>query len=163
MKIAWFILLILGFAECQAQNPVLTTFILVRHAEKESDGTKDPDLSTSGKARAVHLADLLKETSVTAIYSTDYKRTRNTLKPLATAKSLEIFSYEPLKVEAIDKIWEKHKGGTIVLAGHSNTIPWTANQLTGSQLEDFNESDYGNLLVITVTEKGKGKLTWLKY
>jgi len=163
MKGLLFIFLVLILSEGQAQNPVLTTFILVRHAEKENDGTKDPDLSADGVERARHLASLLKATSVNAIYSTAYKRTQNTVMPLAEANALTLFSYEPMKAEEIEKILKKHTGGTIVMAGHSNTIPWTANFLTGSKLENFDESDYSNLLVITITEKGRGKLTWLKY
>ena len=143
----------------------ITTFILTRHAEKANDGTKDPDLTDAGKMRADQLVKLLREQSVDAIYSTDFKRTQNTVMSLAKAKNLNISRYEAFKTEAIDEIVEKHRGGTIFMCGHSNSIPWTVNYLIGKeQYKDFEDSDYNNLIIITLFEKGKAaKVTWLNY
>ena len=147
-----------------AQNQI-TTFILVRHAERGEDGTKDPDISDEGKKRSVRLAEMLSKTSIAAIYSTAYKRTRNTVAPLAGAKGLEVLPYEALKGEAIDKMLQDHAGQTVVISGHSNTIPWTANYLTGNNdLKDFADNDYTNFLVVSVLKKGTStNLTWLTY
>lgn len=142
-----------------------TTVILVRHAEKVSDGSKDPELSDAGKVRAIALAKLMKELKVDAIYSTGFKRTQNTVAPLAMAKNLTITSYDAMKGEEIDQILKKFPGGTIVICGHSNTTPWVANYLTGKEKEykDFDDSDYDNILILNVIEKGKAKVTWLSY
>jgi 2,3-bisphosphoglycerate-dependent phosphoglycerate mutase len=149
-----------SFAQSQ-----ITTFILVRHAERGEDGTKDPDISEEGKKRASRLAEMLSKTSIAAIYSTAYKRTRNTVAPLAGAKGLEVLHYEPLKGEAIDKMLQDHAGQTVVISGHSNTIPWTANYLTGNnELKDFADNDYTNFLVVSVLKKGTStNVTWLTY
>lgn len=151
-----------GVAFAQEQ---LTTFILVRHGEKVDDGSKDPELNEEGKTRALRLAEMLSKTSVTAVYSTSFKRTQNTVSPLATAKGLEVLLYEPLKPEPLDKMLTTHAGGTIVISGHSNTIPWTANYLIGKdQLKNFAEGDYKNFLVVTVLKKGSvTNITWLTY
>ena len=143
----------------------ITTVILVRHAEKGTDDPKDPDLSEAGKQRAQHLAQVLKETKVDAIYSTPYKRTRNTVTPLAEAKGIAVLSYDPSKKLEIDEMLQKFAGGTIVIAGHSNTVPGLANYLTGkTEFQNFDDSDYDNLLVVTVVEKGKNtKVVWLTY
>jgi 2,3-bisphosphoglycerate-dependent phosphoglycerate mutase len=142
----------------------VTTFILVRHAEKGNDGTKDPDLSEAGKNRAATLVKLLQEVKVDAIYSTNYKRTRNTVTPLAAEKKLTIASYDAMKGEEIDLMLNKFKGGTVVICGHSNTTPWVANYLSGTnQYKDFDDSDYDNVILIDVLEKGKVKATWLTY
>lgn len=111
-----------------AQEETLTTFILVRHAEKEgenkmSSGTKDPKLSAEGVKRAEKLSALLSKTQIDAIYSTPFIRTRSTVEPLARSKSLVVLEYEPNKPEAIDKMVAAYKGKTIVVCGHSNTIP----------------------------------------
>ena len=45
----------------------------------------DPELSDAGKARAAALAVLLKDAKITAIFTTEYKRTRDTAQPLAAA------------------------------------------------------------------------------
>jgi 2,3-bisphosphoglycerate-dependent phosphoglycerate mutase len=147
-----------------AQNQI-TTFILVRHAERGEDGTKDPDISEDGKKRANRLAEMLSKTSIAAIYSTAYKRTRNTVGPLAGVKGLEVLQYEALKGEAIDKMLQDHAGQTVVVCGHSNTIPWTANYLTGNnEFKDFADNDYTNFLVVSVLKKGTTtKVTWLSY
>ncbi|MBN8650467.1 MAG: histidine phosphatase family protein [Cytophagales bacterium] len=143
----------------------ITTVILVRHAEKGTDDPKDPELSEAGKQRAQHLAQVLKEIKVDAIYSTPYKRTRNTVTPLAEAKGVSVLNYNPSKKEEIDQMLQKFAGGTIVIAGHSNTVPDLANYLTGkTEFHNFDDSDYDNLLVVTVVEKGKNaKVIWLTY
>lgn len=142
----------------------ITTVILVRHAEKVSDGSKDPELTDAGKARAEKLSGLLKEVKVDAIYSTAYKRTQGTVAPLALSKKLTVATYEPMKGLAIDEIIKKNPGGTIVICGHSNTTPWTANYLLGKeQFKDFEETDFDNLLILDLVEKGKAKITWLTY
>ena len=142
-----------------------TMFILVRHAEKGDDGTKDPDLTEAGNTRANKLASILKKSEIDAIYSTAYKRTRNTVAPLATSKEISVADYEAFKTEAIDGMLKKHQGGTVVIAGHSNNIPWIANYLTGKEIyKDFADTEYENLLIVTVIEKGKNtKVVWLSY
>ncbi len=143
----------------------ITTFILTRHAEKGNDGTKDPDLSAVGTERAQSLMNLLQKTKVDAIYSTNYKRTRNTVAPLAQAKKITAEVYESFKGEEIDEMLRKYSGGTIVIAGHSNDIPWMANYLIGKEeFKTFDDTDYHNLLVISVVKKGMtSKVTWLAY
>ena len=65
----------------------ITTFILVRHAEKGSDGTDDPDLKPEGYERARKLALILKNTTISAVYATKYKRARNTVSALRRKSS----------------------------------------------------------------------------
>lgn len=156
---------VLGFQFVNAQSPTITTVILVRHAEKGIDDPKDPELSEAGKQRAQQLAQVLKEIHVDAIYSTPYKRTRNTVAPLAKAKGLSIITYDPSKKDEIDQLLQKFAGGTIVVAGHSNTVPGLANYLTGkTEFQNFDDSDYDNLLIVTVIERGKSaKVVWLTY
>ena len=165
IRVALFLAIVLAISVQAFAQSQITTFILVRHAEKGEDGTKDPDISEEGKKRANRLAEMLSKTSITAIYSTAYKRTRNTVAPLAGAKGLEVLHYDPLKGEAIDKMLKDHAGQTVVISGHSNTIPWTANYLTGNnELKDFADNDYTNFLVVSVVKKGTNtNVTWLTY
>lgn len=158
-------LLLLSAIHLFAQNnPVITTFILVRHAEKGTGGD-DPDLKPEGYDRANRLAATLKNTAVDAVYSTRYNRTKNTVTPLAKEKSLEVQVYENLKSAELDALITKHKGGTILVGGHSNTIPQIANLLLGKEeFKNFADTDYGNLLIISVVERGKtAKVTWISY
>lgn len=142
-----------------------TTFILVRHAEKADDGTRNPPLNEDGKVRANDLASLLANQEITALYSTPFKRTEETLQPIAEARGLEIMTYDPFaKDQWLVNLAKNHAGGTVVISGHSNTIPALANALLGSEtFEQFDESDYTNLIIIVTNEVGKGKLVRLKF
>jgi len=148
---------------CYAQT--ITTFILVRHAEKAAEGGGDPELKPEGVKRAETLTALFEKTDVTAIYSTDFKRTKNTVAPLAAAKGLTLNTYSSMKAADLEKLVAAHAGGTIVISGHSNTIPDIANALIGEKkFAQFADADYGNILIISVTAVGKdAKVVWLRY
>lgn len=140
-----------------------TTIFLVRHAERAEDGTSNPSISKEGEKRAQKLASVLAKSGVTAIYSTNYKRTISSVELLAKANNLEIKLYVPMEDEEMKKIVEDNRGGVIVICGHSNTTPWSANFLAGTKLEQFNDSDYGNILIVTLWDFGKASLTRVIY
>lgn len=143
----------------------VTTFILVRHTEKAAEGGRDPELKPEGMKRAESLAALLSKANIDAVYSTNFKRTRNTVIPLATAKGLSVNTYNSMKAADLEGLLTKHAGGTIVIAGHSNTIPEIANALVGEKkFEQFADDDYGNILIISVQQVGRNaKVVWLRY
>src|ERR1044071_4322900 len=107
MRILLVLLLFVG-----ASSFAQTTFILVRHAEKESVAN-DPGLSPAGQERAKRLVAILEKQNIDAIYSTNFNRTKNTVKPLADAKGLQITTYD----KQPDVTGMK---GTVVICGHSN-------------------------------------------
>lgn len=161
------ILLLLGltiFSNAFSQDKI-TTFIFLRHAEKVQDGTKDPELSEEGKQRAVRLSRLLGNQPIDAIYSTAFRRTQNTVAPLAESKKMAVLQYESQQPEAVNSMLTKHKGETVVVCGHSNSIPWTVNFLIGeNRYPNFEDDDYGNLIILNLVEKGTiTKVTWLNY
>ena len=164
-NIALFLVLSVFQLTAFAQKTTITTFILVRHAEKVMDGTKDPELKPEGTERAVRLGAMLKQTKVDVIYSTDLKRTKNTVLPYATEKKLPVNTYEAFNEAEIENMLKKHVGGTILISGHSNNIPWIANRLLGKEeYGDFADEDYGNIFIISVVEKGSVvKITQLRY
>ncbi|QDV04819.1 hypothetical protein Poly30_03130 [Planctomycetes bacterium Poly30] len=102
--------------------------ILVRHTEKSDDDRVNPSLSEAGEARAEAFARMFSAASVTGLVHTEYKRTRDTLAPLAEA--LEIES-ETIGASEMPKLLERLKsakaGEVIAVAGHSNTIPAIAH------------------------------------
>ncbi len=159
------IFVMLLVCEGAAQERQLTTFILIRHAEKVADGSKDPELTEQGQARAQRLANMLKRQPIAAIYSTNFKRTINTVKPLADKLGQSILPYEAFKDEEIVKMVNQHKGKTIVVVGHSNNIPWIANTLLGTkEFGDYDEGYYENVLIVNVIEKGvNGSTIQLSY
>lgn len=156
-------LLLLVVLLSYGQTP--TTFILVRHAEKADDGTRNPPLNEMGEERAANLADILGEQEIAALYSTPYKRTQETLQPLADNMKLEVQDYNPnSKGEWLAELYKTHEGKTVVISGHSNTIPNLANALLGSEtFQQFDEKEYSNLIIVVGTKVGEGKLVRLSY
>lgn len=155
MKKIVFLLFFVGQLQVNAQDQKITTFILVRHAEKASND-KDPELSEVGVERAQRLAELLRNTKITAVYSTKYKRTQNTIGPVAKAQNLSVNDYESMTAEMLQKIATENPGGTILIAGHSNTVPQIANALLGkTEFQNFPDSEYGTILIVSVVELGK--------
>jgi broad specificity phosphatase PhoE len=62
----------------------LTTVILVRHAEKKIEPVNpDPDLTPEGVERAQQIAKMFADAGINVIYATQYKRTTQTVQPLA--------------------------------------------------------------------------------
>src|SRR6266576_1301688 len=93
---------------------------IVRHAEKASVGGKDPDLSVQGRNRADALAHILKDSQITAVFVTEFKRTQETAAP--TAKAAHV---NPTVVPANDvaglaaKVRALNRNALVV--GHGNT------------------------------------------
>jgi len=152
---------ILFGANSEAQ---ITTIILVRHAEKGFDEAGDPDLTSEGKIRAQELARVLQFTSIDAIYSTPFKRTQQTVEPLAGDNDLEIQTYNPFKLNEIKELIDKHKGQTLVFSGHSNTTPVILNKLTGKDTyRQLDDGDYDNLYIVSYQEDKNATVTVLEY
>lgn len=134
-----------------------TTLIFVRHAEKADDGTNDPPLNDLGKSRAVKLAKLLSDNyDIAAIFSTNYKRTINTGKPLADQLGFTIQIYDfsdPLRF--LTSARERYAGSAVLIVGHSNSTPMLVNLLLGSEKYDaFPEEEYGTYFIVKVHEDG---------
>lgn len=163
-RLLFFALIVLSCAQTSFAQEQLTTFVLIRHAEKASDGTRDPGLTAEGEARAERLMELFKNADLAAIYSTPYKRTRSTVAPLAKATSMEVKEYNPRGTSFLNDIMKDHAGGTIVISGHSNTTPFVANALLGNdKFKQLDESEYNKIFVVTISELGKGTVTMLNY
>lgn len=161
----FFLLLVISGLAFAQEKPI-TTFILIRHAEKDlTQSTSDPELSAEGRNRVTRLVDVLKKTDIHAIYSTPFKRTQQTVEPLASAKGLKVMPYQANKMDEIDNMLKLHAGGTVLLSGHSNTVPMIINYLMGEEkYKILDDGDYGNIIIVSVTERGKNaKVIWLRY
>lgn len=139
----------------QNSDSSITKIILVRHAEKENDGSKDPSLSVEGQKRAEKLNEFLSEIKIDALYATAYKRTKETLKFIAEEKKLEIQDYNPSDTEFCESLLENEIGKTVVIAGHSNTVPFLVNCLIKSETySQLSESDFGKIWIL-IFQSGK--------
>lgn len=161
-------LFISAFTTCSTTKEInspkkTTTVILVRHAEKADDGTSDPALTTIGQERAQRLAGMLAPSKVDAVYSTPYQRTRLTGHPLAKLMNLEMKEYDPRDQDFVATVVKDHPSQTILLVGHSNTVPMMVNNLIGEQrYEQLDEKEYDKLFIVEVAS-GKGKALVLSF
>jgi broad specificity phosphatase PhoE len=143
------------------------TIILVRHAEKaaaQSDMSADPELSADGKQRAERLAKTIGRYKPGAVYSTDYKRTRDTAVPTAKRRDLEVQLYDAKKPdELIDRIM-KAKTKRFLIVGHSNTIPGLANLLAKKEIfKNLDDAEYGVIWLIRIKDGQLKKVEILSY
>lgn len=121
-------------------------YYLFRHAEKIEGGEnpRDPGLTDEGITRAENLVELLEDTGVTRIFSSDYIRTRETVAPLSAATGVAIEIYDPRDLPGFaDSL--KEIDGVIVISGHSNTTPELTALLSGHLTEPMEESEYDRL------------------
>ena len=88
------ILLFSSFVFSQ-QPKEITRIIIVRHAEKNKDGSDNPSLSAEGKLRAERLNKMLSEFKIDKLYATPYARTNETLQPIAIARKIQITNFKP--------------------------------------------------------------------
>jgi len=134
-----------------------TTVLLVRHAEKAKDGGRDPALTEAGRARAEALAVALGGSGISAIYSTPFARTQTTAAPTATALSIpvSISKVEAGFTEALARqILSAHRGETVLVVGHSNTLGPTLQALGAGPTFELDASRYGDLFVCTIPADG---------
>jgi phosphohistidine phosphatase SixA len=148
-----------------AQRP--TTVILVRHAEKVTDNPLDrnPSLSPEGRRRARDLAALLRGRRVDAILVTQYKRTRETAAPLATSRGITPEATrmggdsDEAAAEVVSLIRARHLGHTVVVIGHSTTVPKIIALLGGPRLRPLCENAYSHLYTLVIPRAGPASLT----
>jgi broad specificity phosphatase PhoE len=143
----YFLLLSAFLSTATAQS----TIFIVRHAEK-ADATKDPDLSEAGRARAEALAKMLKDTNITAVYATEFKRTQQTATPLAKALSITITTL-PAKDNAALLAKLRASTGNALVVGHGDTIPDLIKALGISDPINIGENDYDNLFAVVLDQK----------
>ncbi|MFD1162026.1 histidine phosphatase family protein [Hwangdonia seohaensis] len=131
-----------------------STYYFIRHAEKDrsDQSNKDPHLTEAGKKRALNWSDVFSNIKFDAVYSTDYKRTKETALPTATKNGLKLTLYNPYKLDK--KIFlNDTKGKTVLVVGHSNTTPMFVNEILGfKKHEDIDDSNNGNLYMVTIID-----------
>jgi len=151
------------------ESQATTTIIFVRHAEKALDAGDDPGLSAAGRRRVAELTRQLKDADVVAgvdaIYTTQYRRTQETARPLADALDLPINQYDAMDTESVlETILKRHKGKIILVVAHSNTLPeLIANLGASKKVPPIAENEYDNIYVISIPWFGKTKTIRLRY
>ena len=151
------------------ESQATTTVIFVRHAEKAAMPADNPGLSAAGQRRAAELKRQLVDADVIAgvdaVYSTPFRRTEETARPIADALDLPLSSYDAADTEAImENIVKVHKGKVILVVGHSNTLPALMGNMGASKrVPAIAEDEYDNIYIVSIPWFGKTKTIRLRY
>lgn len=130
--------------------------IVVRHAERADGGagtgaamtaSPDPELSEAGKVRAQKLAAMLGDAGVVAIYTTEFRRTKDTAAPLAAGTGVAAEVVPAREATALIEKIKAHKSGAVVVVGHSNTVPAIIKALGGSAVT-MADNEYDSLYFV---------------
>ena len=146
-----------GFVPCaEARQAVF----VVRHAEKISE--QDERLTEAGRARADRLAQILKDSGIAAIYSTDTERTIGTAKPLAEALGQKIRIYSAIPPLA-ENLRRDNLRDVVLVVGHSNTVGPILTALGCGETVSITSDEYDNLFLVLPREAGKAALIRLRF
>lgn len=142
-----------GSAESAARAPA--SIVVVRHAETAGDDPRDPSLSEAGQARAGALLLALRDLGIRAVYTSQYRRTRETGRVVAEGLNVplvevpitqpDIGSYSRGLLERIDR---EHPGGAALVVGHSNTAPVLVEVASARATDPIAETEYDRLYVL---------------
>ncbi|MFT5462675.1 MAG: 2,3-bisphosphoglycerate-dependent phosphoglycerate mutase [Planctomycetota bacterium] len=139
----------------ESEAPGSVQVILMRHAEKSSEGGSDPELTAEGDERAQSLAQLFEHSGATRFFASQFKRTQHTLGPWAEMVGAEVEVYDAGDSEAlVEQLRALSAGTTVAVAAHSNTTPGLV-QLLGAEPQRLTgrgwleDDEYGRIFVVT--------------
>jgi len=159
-----YIALILAFSFMNIFSQT-TTIFLTRHAEKQAD-LGDPSLMPEGLRRAEALSQLSENYDFTGVYSSGFQRTIQTAAPLAQKLALDIntnigaMDYQTY----LEDVLENHKGGSVLIVGHNNTIPELINFIMDKRIiGTIPHEDYSNLFKIRLKDDEEKSFVHYRY
>ncbi|WP_424000363.1 SixA phosphatase family protein [Maribacter sp. IgM3_T14_3] len=158
-KIVLFILLSISLSckdepvlDTTQDQTAISTFYLIRHAEKERSNPDDadPELNQKGLGRAMHWAEILADTELDAIYSTDYNRTSMTAAPTSVKQNIDVQYYDPSTID-ITQFKAENLDKSVLVVGHSNTTPEFVNKLINEEKYfAIDDSENGTLFIVKI-------------
>lgn len=142
--LAFLLSIFIAFSIASAEPFVM----IVRHAEKAANDPKDPNLSPAGRARANALARILKDAEIKAVFTTEFKRTKQTAAPTSASSGVA-----PTTVPAKDMTTLVAKlrqlPGNALVVGHGNTIPDLVKALGIQTPINISDQDYTEIFVVS--------------
>ena len=138
------LLALAGACATPAADPaVADAHYVIRHFDTP-EGERDPDLTDAGRRRAALLASWFEREPPSAIYVSDYRRTRQTAAPLAARLGLTPIVYDPADTPAL--VARVRAGpAPALIVGHSNTVPGIVAALGGTAPAPLVHEDFGDI------------------
>lgn len=135
--------------------------VLVRHAEPAATGGENPGLSAAGRRRAVTLAKMLAGAGITAIFTSELRRTKETARPVAALLSIAPVEIAGTSTAAANQI--KAAGKRVLVVGHTNTVPPIIKALGGPATVVIAPDEFDRMFVLEVPAHGAESLLTLHY
>jgi 2,3-bisphosphoglycerate-dependent phosphoglycerate mutase len=163
-RIIFFLVLFCFVSGIAFAKEKITTVFLVRHAEKLTTPADDPVLSPQGIARTQLLVRMFENSNLNGIYVSQYARTKLTAEPLAKKSGIALETVAAATTnKLVQSILSKHSGGTVLVVGHSNTLPEIIEALGAGKIREIDDLDYDNVYVVTVSGNGTAKVVQMKF
>lgn len=142
--------------------PGPSTVVLVRHAEPQTSGG-DPGLTAAGRKRAELLGFMFQNAGVTALFTSELRRTKETAKPLAARVSLVPAVLTGLNTAADrDRVLAVPSGVALVI-GHTNTVPQLIDALGAGNNVQIAENEFDRMFIVSLRGAGGASLLSLRY
>jgi broad specificity phosphatase PhoE len=149
-------------AACAPPAGQPTTVIIVRHGEKAAQPAADPPLTEIGQARAEALWEAVQDAGIQGIITTQLARTVQTAAPTATHLNItpDIVTAggtnHAARIASLVKT--KYAGKTVLIVGHSNTLPSIIAALGAKEPPAICDEAYDNFYVVTIAASGRATL-----
>jgi broad specificity phosphatase PhoE len=143
---------------------LITTAILIRHGERDQPTQVDPDphLNEAGKVRAQTLVHLVGKTGIKAIYTSHFARAKETAQPLALQLHLSPVTMDDA-AEVKTDIFSRHAGQTVLVVGHTDTIPELIKLLGGNGSFAIDDSEFDKLFIASIAGAAGTHITELRF
>ena len=160
-------LLALPASLARAQGADEPTVVLVtRHAERAGEMGGDPGLTDAGSRRAESLAAALQDAGVSAAIVTQYRRAKLTAAPAAARLGIAVVErpagqgvtpdvYAAALAQELKSSWA---GKSVLVVGHSNTVPAIVKALAGKDVGPIADDRYGDLFIVVIPKTGPARL-----
>jgi broad specificity phosphatase PhoE len=116
--------------------------------------------------RARALLAAVRADGVEAIITTQFLRTKSTAAPTASALGIVpevVAAGGPTHVQDVAAAIRRHAGQTVLVVGHSNTVPAIVAALGAPPPPPICDDEYDDIYVVTVPASGAAKLLRAKY
>ena len=126
-----------------SEPPPQPNIYVMRHLHTPA-GATDPDLTAQGQQAAKALAGWFAKDPPTVIYVSSTTRARQTAAPAAVRYGVTPKLYDPKNSDALVAS-VLHEHGTVLVVGHSNTVPDIIEKLGGQRPAPLVHEDFADV------------------
>lgn len=145
-----------GCAGTPRPAALVPNIYVVRHLHTPK-GATDPDLTSEGRAAAEALAEWLARDPPRAIFVSDTRRSGQTAAPAAARFGVRPTVYDPRDTPTLLASVLAQRG-TVLVVGHSNTVPDIVAGLGGERPAPLVHEDFGDIWHIQDRRTVRAKL-----